>query len=219
MMRTLILAAAAIAINAAAAGAQVTINGGLDWSGGYDIGTSSARLRSNATGTTPPPYTLFNVDSRIAPAPGVEVRVGYVVAPRFTVEGGMVFTRRRLAFRIFGDPETSSESLPGESLQQYVFDGAVLWEPPLGLPARLQAFALGGAGYLRQLHQDRTLIESGQVFYGGGGALYRLRDWPGSGRALGLRGDFRVNFRRNGIDFDDAMRVYPTISLLMYLVL
>ena len=38
---------------------------------------------------------------------------------------------------------------------------------------------LAGAGYLRQLHQDRTLIEHGQIFYAGGGLRYWLRGGDG----------------------------------------
>ena len=218
MTRTLVCAALLGLVNAAAAHAQITINGGLTWSGGYDLGGSSAQLRSNATGTTPPPFTLFNVDSRIAPAPGAEARVGFALTRRLAVEGGVLFARRRLSFRISGDPETGNQEFDGESLQHFVFDGALLWELPVQR-ARVRTFALAGAGYLRQLHQDRTLVESGQTFFAGGGARYWLRGRPESNRSMGLRGDVRVNLRRNGIDFDNAARVYPTLSLVMFLAL
>ena len=74
----------------------------------------------------------------------------------------------------------------------------------------------GGAAFLRQLHEDRTLAETGQIYYAGGGARYWLRGGHGAGRAVGLRGDARVNFRRNGIDFEDTMRTYPTFSLSVF---
>jgi len=35
-------------------------------------------------------------------------------------------------------------------------------------------------------------------------------------RAFGLRGEARVNLRRNGIDFDNTMRIYPTLSLSVF---
>ena len=38
----------------------------------------------------------------------------------------------------------------------------------------------------------------------------------GTGRAVGLRGDARVNFRRNGIDFENTMRTYSTFSLSVF---
>jgi hypothetical protein len=219
MTRASIALVVALAAGVSAAEAQVTVSGGLDWTGGYDIGTSSAQLRANTPGATPPPYTLFNVDARIAPAPGAEVRVGVVVRPQFTVEGGVMFARRRLPFRIFGDAEIPSESFAGESLQHFLFDAGVQWELPGRFPPRLRAFASGGAGYLRQLHQDRTLVESGQVYYAGGGARYWLRGLPDSDRSIGVRGDVRVNVRRGAIEFEERTRIYPTVSVLMFIVL
>ena len=196
--------------------AQVTINGGLGWSGGYDIGVSSAQLRTNAPGAAAPPFTLFSVDSRVAPSPGGEVRVGVAMTPRFSVEGGVVLANRRLAFAVSGDPESAAQQFDGETLHHYVFDAGVAWELPVLRRRRMRTFASGGAGYLRQLHQDRTLVETGQVYYVGGGARYWLRGRPSSSRSLGIRGDLRLNVRRHGIDFENRARTYPTVSFLMF---
>jgi hypothetical protein len=198
------------------ADAQVTINGGFGWSGGYDIGRSSAQLRSNSPGATTPPFTLFNVASRIEPSPGGEVRVGVAITPRVSVEGGVLLTNRQLAFALSGDPESAAQQFEGETLHQYVFDGGLTWELPLLRGGRARTFASGGAGYLRQLHQDRTLVESGQIYYAGGGARYWLRGRPTSSRSLGIRADVRINVRRRGIDFENRIRTYPTASLLMF---
>ena len=208
-----------VCLLANAAEAQVTINGGVGWSGGYDIGTSTAELRTNSPGASPPPSTLFNVDSRIPPSPGGEVRVGVALSRDLALEGGVLFAQRRLAFRITGDAETTGPQLDGETLQHYVFDAALLWELPVLRGLSVRTFAGGGAGYLRQLHQDRTLVETGQIYYVLGGARYWLRGRPNSARSVGLRGDVRLHLRRNGIDFEDRMRMYPTVSVLMFLVL
>jgi hypothetical protein len=82
--------------------------------------------------------------------------------------------------------------------------------------ARMAPFVSGGAAFLRQLHEDRTMAETGQIYYAGGGARYWLRGGHGAGRAYGLRGDARMNFRRQGIDFEDQMRIYPTFSLSVF---
>ena len=216
MIRTLAVALMALALSAPAANAQISIGGGLVWSGGYDLGGASAQLRTNAAGATPPPFTLFHVDSRIAPAPGGEFRVGVEIG-RLTVEGGASVARRQLGFSISGDPETGAQHFDGESLQHFVFDAGLLWELPVIRAPRLRTFAAGGAGYLRQLHQDRTLVQSGQVYYLGGGARLWLRGRPESNRSIGVRGDVRLNLRRHGIDFADEARIYPTLSLLMFL--
>ena len=214
-----VLACVWVGLLANVAQAQVTINGGLGWCGGYDIGNSTAELRTNSPGSFTPPFTLFNVDSRISPSPGGEVRVGVALSRELALEGGVLFAKRRLAFRITGDAETTGPQLDGETLQHYVFDAGLLWQLPVLRGRSVRTFAGAGAGYLRQLHQDRTLVETGEVYYVLGGARYWLRGLPNSSRSLGLRGDVRVNLRRNGIDFDDRTRIYPTVSVLMFLVL
>jgi hypothetical protein len=220
MMRiTGVVACVWVCLVAGVAQAQVTISSGIGWSGGYDIGSSSAELRSNAPGSVTPPFTLFNVDSRISPSPGGEVRLGVAFSRDLAVEGGVLFARRRLAFKITGDAETPSPQLDGETLHHYVFDAGLLWQLPVLRRRSLRTFGGAGAGYLRQLHQDRTLVETGEIYYVLGGARYWLRGLPTSARSLGLRGDVRLNLRRNGIDFDDRMRLYPTVSVLMFLVL
>ena len=202
-----------------AASAQVTVSGGFDWAGGYDVGVSPAQLRTNATGATPQPFTWFTVDSQMAPAFGGQVRVGYQIARRLTIEGGIGLSQRRIAFEVTGDNEASTQRLDGESVHTYLFEGGALWHVPVARYPRLLPFVSGGAGYLRQLHQDRTLVETGQVYHAGGGMQYWLRGPRQTGWSVGLRGDVRMNIRQNGIDFDDATRVYPTVSVLLFLAM
>lgn len=199
------------------AAAQVTIGGGVSWPGGYDIGSSTAELRRNATGSANQPFALFVADSRISRSIGGEVRVGVALSRRVAIEGGAAFARPRIAVTISADTEAGAQSLDGESLQQYLFDAALAWHLPKPASLPVGPFLLAGAGYLRQLHQDRTLVESGQVYYAGAGARYWLKGGPDAPRSLGLRGDVRVNLRRNGIDFENATRVFPTASLHFFL--
>lgn len=224
-MKSSILALALIAAVPIAASAQeapvlrahhFTIGAGLVWSGGYGIGDATAQLRGNSTGTTPPPVTLFTAKSRFTSATSPELRVGFAVTQRTAIEFGVAFTRPRIAVDIAGDAEASSQELPGEELDQYLFDGSVTWQLPIRLGARVAPFASGGFAYLRQLHEDRTLAETGQVYYAGGGARYWLRGGDGAGRALGLRGDLRLNFRGKGIDFEDKTRTYPSFSFAVF---
>jgi hypothetical protein len=60
------------------------------------------------------------------------------------------------------------------------------------------------------------LVESGQLYFAGGGARFWLRGSATSSRSLGLRTDVRVNIRRRGADFENAVRVYPTVSALFF---
>lgn len=215
-VRVAAVAAWCVLGGAAAATAQVTVSAGGGWAGGHPVGSSAATLRTNAPGAAPPPFTLFAVETRMAPAPVGEARVGVAVTRRLTLEGGVAFARRRLAFAISGDPEAQAQSYPGESVQHYQFDAGVAWQLPMRRTPRLAPFVTGGGGYLRQLHQDRTLVKSGQVYYAGGGARYWLRGGPDSPRAAGVRGDLRLNVKRRGIEFADRTRMYPTVSLHLF---
>ena len=196
---------------------EFTVGAGIVWSGAHDIGDAAASLRGNGIGTAPPAFTLFKATSRITPATSPELRVGYAITPRTAVEFGVAYTRPRIAVSISADPEAPSQELPGEKLEQYVIGGGVTWQVPLRIGDRLAPFVLGGAAFLRQLHEDRTLAETGQIYYAGAGARYFLRGGHGRGRAFGLRGDARVNVRRKGIDFEDKMRLYPTVSLAAFI--
>jgi hypothetical protein len=217
--RRLIVMALCWCAGATHADAQVTISGGLAWLGGYPVGTSTAQLRTNAPGAVTPALTLFSVSSRIAPSVAGGVRIGVGITSSLTVEGGAAIGRQRLAFSISGDRESPSQQLEGESVWHYLFDAGLAWQ--LGRPrgTRLRTFVLGGAGYQRQLHQDRTLVESGQLLYAGAGARYWVWGRPDSSRSLGVRVDARANLRRHGIDFENKTRLYPSLSLLLFLAL
>ncbi len=196
---------------------RITISAGGTWLGGYDIGGSTTHLRGNAPGSTPPSFTLLTSESRFTSVTAPELRVGVSLTRRLTIEGGASVSRPHIGVSISADSEAPAQDLPGEELQQYVFDGGVSWQLPINLGRRMAPFATGGAGYLRQLHEDRTFAETGRIYYAGGGARYWLRGGHGNQMPVGLRGEFRINLRSNGIDFEDKMRAYPTFSLFLFI--
>jgi len=198
---------------------RVVLDGGVQWSGGYAIGDVNAQLRTNATGSAPPPFTLFAASSDISSTPSVTARVGVTLSPHLAIEAGAAFGRPRVGVDISRDVEAADQRLEGEQLQQYVFDGALVWHLPVRLGARARPFVIGGAGYLRQLHEERTLVETGQVYFAGIGARYWLRGGSGRARSVGLRGDLRANLRRGGIDFEDKVRVFPTLAVSLFVSL
>lgn len=198
---------------------RVVLETGAVWSGGYSIGGVNAQLRSNATGPAPPPFTLFAARSDIRSASSVMARVGFAVTPRLAIEAGGSFGRPRLGTEISRDVEAAGQTLEGEQLQQYFIEGAVVWHLPVRFGPRVRPFVIGGGGYLRQLHEERTLVETGQIYYGGVGARYWIRGGSGRARSLGLRGDLRGNLRRGGIDFANKVRVFPTLAVSLFLSL
>lgn len=196
---------------------HLTIAGGLIWAGGYPIGDSAAALRSNATGATPPPFTLFRADTSVDAATGAEVRAGVAVTPSFTIEGGFTVSRPSLTVMLSDDAEASPTTLDAERLSQLTIDAGLVWQLPRPvLGGKLRPFVSGGGGYLRQLYDEQTLVETGRIVYAGGGARYWLRGGDGSRRAVGLRGDVRAMWRTDGVNFEDKTRVGPTVSLMLF---
>lgn len=195
---------------------EVVVSGGPIFSGGYDIGESLAQLRSNATGAQPPPFTLFGVSSSMEPLAGVEGSVGYALTPSLLVEGGGWFARANIAVNLSRDAEASPRSIDGEKLHQVILSGAVVWQLPWSLGRNVAPFLTAGAGYLRQLHEERTLVEDGRILYLGGGARYFIRGGRGRGRSVGLRGDLRTTWRSPGVDFENKTRLFPSITVLLF---
>lgn len=195
---------------------RFTVGAGVVWSGAYDIGDATAQLRGNGPGASTSPVTLFATDSRVTSTASPELRVGFAMTRHIMLEFGVSVTQPHIGVAIGSDTEAPSQHLPGEKLEQYLFEGGATWQLPVRIGAKLTPFIAGGATFLRQLHEDRTLVETGQIYHAGGGARYFLRGGHGVGRDVGLRGDARMNLRRNGIDFDNTMRIYSTFSLSVF---
>jgi hypothetical protein len=195
----------------------LSVGGGVVWSGGYPVGDRAAEIRRNASGSPPPPFTLFRSDSTFEPAVGAEGRVGFAVTPAFTIEGAVSWSGPRISVVITEDAEDANTSFDGETASSYVFEGSAVWRLPVfraESPTRL--FVMGGAGYLRQLHEEKTLVETGQIYHLGGGVQYLFRGADGRRRPLGVRADVRAYIRRGGIEFEDQIRTYPAVAALFF---
>lgn len=195
---------------------HVSIDVGMLASGGYDVGSTTAQLRGNGPGAAPPLFRFFTADSHVTRVTSPQLRVGVAVTRRIAVDVGVVQSNPRIGVTIEGDAEAPAQDLFGETLQQYLVDGGIHWLLPVTF-GRVVPVLSGGGGYLRQLHEDRTLGETGRLFYAGAGARYWLRGGDRRSMALGIRGDVRVNFRQQGIDFENKMRMYPSMSLSLFL--
>jgi hypothetical protein len=180
------------------------VGGGGLRAGGYSLGTSEATLTPNQPG---PPFVLFRVSSEMEPAVGLETRIGYHLSRRITVEGGLQFSRPQVATSVGDDAEDAAPLVARERLSQYVIEGGVRVAVMRARFGRAAPFVTGGAGYLRQLHEGNTLVETGVVGYLGGGLLAPLVTRPrGFPRDLGLRADLRIYVRDSGFDFEENRR-------------
>lgn len=195
---------------------QVTLGASLVWARGYDIGDATAQLRGNTTGPTAPAFGWFTAESRVGQAIAPALHVGFAFTPTMAIEGGIAFARPRVAVAISGDAEAASQELPGEQVDQYEIGAGLTWQLPIGLGRKSAPFVTLGGAYLRQLHEDRALAETGQVYYAGGGARYWLAGGHGATTAVGVRADGRINLRKDGIDFENKMRTYPSLTLSLF---
>lgn len=130
------------------------------------------------------------------------------------VEGGFVFARPSVRTRITSDVEGAEPLTTEERLDQYFVEAsAVYFLHALRLGRQTVPFVSAGGGYLRQLHEGRTLVETGQVYHVGGG----LRHWLRAGgrgfiRGAGLRVDVRAYVLSNGFRLEDGSRVHGAVS-------
>jgi hypothetical protein len=193
---------------------HVTVSGGLVWTGGYPIGDATAVLRGNAVGPEAPPFTLFRAESSLDASAGVDARVGFAISRGLTVELGVSHQRPGVTTALSQDAEAAAVTIDAERLSQYVIDAGVLWQlPRIRIGGRMRPFVLAGGGYLRQLYDERTVVETGSVYYAGGGVRYWLRGGDGQRRAVGLRADGRAMWRLDGVEFEDQTRVAPVLTV------
>jgi hypothetical protein len=205
----LLLAALAVtpaAAQSAAGRGRLEVSGGGVLVGGYELGESVAALTPNSGSAG---FELFTTESEVRQAFGGVARIGFLVTPNLVVEGGLRFTRPVYELRASGDAENAPDATIEETLSQYVFDGSVVWNFG-GAGRRFVPFVYGGAGYLRELHEEDALVEEGVEYHAGGGVKW----WFGEGsRRFGLRGDAGVSVRDGGFDFAEGLRVVPVVGV------
>lgn len=187
------------------------ISFGAGMFGGADLKSSDAALRANSM--TPQPYRVFTSDWHIAASPVVEGRVGFAVTHRVGVEGRFGFNRPDLRATIEHDVEGASALTIVEPIDQYVIDaGVVIMLDELRV-GPLVPFVSAGGGYLRQLHEGRTVVEEGRAIHLGGG----VKHWlvirrRGSIKGAGVRGDAELQLMSGGIELDQGLQPHAVVS-------
>jgi hypothetical protein len=193
-----------------------TVSGGALLTGGYPVGDVTATLRRNAPGT-PSPFTMLRAESAFDLAFGVEGRVGYALSEQWSVEAGGSFSRPQLAVVISQDAEFAGAPSISSAVDQYMVDGRAVYQLPFSFGRRARPYVLGGAGYLRQLHEERVLAETGYTLQFGGGVQYWWRTGTARQRPLGVRGEARLVRRQGGVEYEDRARQFPVFSLLAFI--
>jgi hypothetical protein len=187
--------------------------GGL-WIGGAELGSTQADLRAN--NLSPTPYRLFAAETDAVAAPGLDGRVAYWLTRSLALEGGFVRVRPELRTRITADVEAAGDLTATERIDQYFIDANVLWLLDRFRFGATTPFVSAGAGYLRQLHEGRTFVETGQVYEFGGGVRHPLLTEAGWLRTVGLRLHARLYVLSNGVQLEDRARTHGAFSGAIY---
>jgi hypothetical protein len=182
----------------------IEIGGGVLWSRGYDAGGSSAlETRNTTTGTGP--LTLFETDAQMLSVIGVGAQIGVYLGRRVSAEGVFQYSRPILRLRPMSDFENADPVNIDGQVTTYVAGGSVLYHFGDG---RFVPFVSGGAGYLRQLHEDNAVAITGSEIHAGGG----VKIWLGSASRIGLRLDAHVSSRDKAVAFEEKRRIIPSVG-------
>ena len=207
-----IVAVGAEAQTPAPAQGRLQVSVGAGWLGGSEFGEQPADLRT-ASGS---PYRLFESDTHLTGTGFFEARVGFALTKRFAIEGRAAIAKPELQTTVSSDAEASGSFTAVEGLDQYVFDGGVLVHLDEWQAFGLKPFASGGLGYVRQLHEDQQLVETGHLFYIGGGVMRGLFARPqGFIRSGSIRADLRLNVLSLELDEDSRPQGSVSASLVL----
>lgn len=194
--------------------ARFEVSVGAWWMSGYGLGERDALLTGNRV-PTGDDFVLFRTSSEVSSAAGLDVRMGVLASPSFTVEGAVVASRPELRTSISGDFEQGADEVAVEKFDQVVFEGQALWHPSRWAfsSGRAVPFVAGGVGYLEQLGDNRVRLENGWVYHVGGGLKWAFGAPAATRkRGFGLRLDARMSWRSDGVDVDDTVRTFAGLG-------
>jgi hypothetical protein len=182
---------------------------GVAWAGRTSLGSIDATETTGAGGVS----RIFSTTTEIASAAAIEGRVAFRLPRRLEVEATAAYATPLIKTTISNDVEASGTVVATETISQFTFGGALLWYVPQRELSRLRPFLALGAGYVRQLHESKTLAATGQSYQIGGGVKYLFGSTPTSRlRAIGVRADGRLVAARKGVAFDDGTRFAPALG-------
>jgi hypothetical protein len=186
---------------------RLQVGAGIGWLGGSAFGERPADLRT-ASGA---PYRLFQSETDLGSSGSFEARVGILLSRRYGVEGRVAISKPALQAVVTSDAEATGSFTIAETVDHYAFDGGVVVRLPELEGMGFTPFASAGAGYVRQLHEGQALVESGHLFYVGGGFTRPLFSRSqGLIRAMSVRADLRLNLFY--LELDEGSRQQGSVS-------
>ena len=116
------------------------------------------------------------------------------------------YSRPTLETRISGDVEDVPTVTASADLARYIVEvSGVVHLTRFGFGRSGVPFLLGGAGYLRELDDEKALAETGRVYHAGGGFKYLFSSRPrGLVKGFGIRADARLYFKEGGYELEEG---------------
>jgi hypothetical protein len=189
--------------------------GGL-WAGPVSMGAADA-TETAPNGTR---FRLFSSESSLASAIGLEGRIGVRLTTMLQLEGSAWHAAPIRRTQIRSDAEGIPDITLTETVNQWTIEAALVahlarWR----FGARSVPFLSVGVGYLRQLHEGETLVETGRTYQGGGGVNILLTQRAGDRllKAAGVRLGARGAVRTGGGSLDNRARFAPRADVSLFL--
>ena len=191
---------------------RVEVGGGVRWVGGAALGDTDATLGTASGGS----FVQFASASELGPAVVVEGRVGVRLSRALQVEVSVSYGTAALRTRLDSDVESIPDVTVSEPITRYTIEGTLVASLDRWRRGRVTPFVSAGGGYLRELHDGRTLVETGRVFHAGGGVTVPIRTSRAGASAVGIRADARIVVRSGGVLFDDDPVVAPAAGASVF---
>ena len=156
---------------------------------------------------------LFRSSSRLRAAPGAELRIAIRLTPKLQAEGSVGFARTTLLTSITADAEASNIEIT-EPLTQYALQIGLLRQIAAWGRGRTAPFVAAGAGFVRQLHDGHTVVDTGPVYYAGGGLDFRFNS-RGS-KITGIRVDVRETFLTADVTLDNEIHPMTVVGAALF---
>jgi hypothetical protein len=218
---TLVMAAAAWCASAPDAAAQspvpagrVEVGAGIEWLGQSNFGTSDATETVPGGGSSP----LFSTSTSLGSAVGFQGHVGVKILEHLEAQAIGAVSQPTLSATISNDIEASGLVTATDAVKQYVIGGGALWYFPVRKSPKITPFVTGNAAYLRQLHQTRTLVVTGQLYRVSGGVKYLFASRVDSRlKGYGVRAEGGFAARVNGVAFDGGAHYSPWVAASLFM--
>jgi hypothetical protein len=186
---------------------RVEIGAGLLWAGSMPLGAKAAAQTTASGGTS----ALFSTTSELAGVAGLEGRIGVHVTKSIVLEGQVSYLKPELRVAVSADAEGAAAVIAVEATEQFTIGGRALWYMPgRRWSSRFAPFAMAGGGYLRQLHEEATFVQTGGFYQFGGGVSALLMSRPHfHTKGAGVRFDVSALVRSGGVAFDGGSQTSP----------